>query len=60
MNRFLELVDDLKQRANSDDKLAKLLQDVDRIVKSSGDLPVEKGFRLPYSSNPKWIDERWK
>ena len=60
MNEFLQLVEDLKKRAETDRELQALMESIDSALRNSGDPKAEKGFRLPYSSNPKWIDERWK
>jgi hypothetical protein len=59
MNRFADVMQDLRERA-SGEKIMKTLDALDIM----DDLPDEGGkklrVRLPYSSDPRSFEERWK
>jgi len=60
MNKFAQLVEALKSRAEGDEALKKLLPDTDAVdpPRTAEDVP-EQAFRLPYSSEPKPVEEPW-
>ena len=59
MNRFTDLVKALKERASGDERLKKLLPELDALDPAPREETPEQAFRLPYSSEPKPIEEPW-
>jgi hypothetical protein len=60
MNRFAEVMDRLKERAASD-RLMKTLEGLDVLRRLPDDGRKKKPrVRLPYSSDPRSFEERWK
>jgi hypothetical protein len=56
MNRFADLLEALKSRPQ-DDSFMRLIEGVERNSVPAGDR--EPSLKLPYSSNPKPIEEPW-
>jgi hypothetical protein len=58
MNRFLELVEKLKAQAS---QLEETQRRVSRTTdaKEVKDKKAKSSFRLPYSSNPRSLSDRW-
>ena len=57
MNRFTDLTKELEEKAKS---LDRLLPDLDKLDREAGTKEPDRQFRLPYSSDPKRVDKRWK
>jgi hypothetical protein len=59
MNRFADVMDGLKERAASE-KLMKTLEGLDILRRLPDDGRKKPRVRLPYSSDPRSFEERWK
>jgi hypothetical protein len=59
MNRFAEVLHGLNERAASE-KLMKTLERLDVLRDLPGDRKKKPRVRLPYSSDPRSFEERWK
>jgi len=57
---FAEAIDELRSKAANDptmNQLLSVLRDIDDSILSEENNPK---FRLPYSSEPEYVGERWK
>jgi hypothetical protein len=59
MNRFAKLIGALKQRPVND-QFKKSLESLDKVDVIERDDDSAHEFYLPYSSEPKSLDERWR
>jgi hypothetical protein len=62
VNRFKDLMGALKDRSADDERLKRVLDDlavVESLERDGQDDRSSQKFRLPYSSDPRPIDEPW-
>jgi hypothetical protein len=60
MNRFVELIQKFKEQSSDEDQ--RLLETLDDIKEPAPEVSTngtEHGLRLPYSSDPRPIEESW-
>jgi hypothetical protein len=61
MNKFHDMMEKIRKRADDDRQLKDLLAELDEIDRLADGGPKEEAkYRLPYSSDPKPIEEPWK
>lgn len=61
MNRFRELMDDVRQRARANDATRHLVGEVETVEPQAEKADdKEPDFRMPYSSDPQPLEEPWK
>ncbi len=62
MNKFKDLIGALRERGDGDEMLKKVISDLEALNALERNVPKDKSdqsFRLPYSSDPKPIEEAW-
>jgi hypothetical protein len=59
MNRFADLIESLRKRASSE-KIMRTLDALEILDSLREDGGNKTRVRLPYSSNPRAFEERWK
>lgn len=60
MNRFEDMLSALKNRGAQDDKLQKVLSELETIGPDAADDRGAPVVRLPYSSDPAPIEDAWR
>jgi hypothetical protein len=60
MNRFRDVIEDVRRRAETDSNIKKLLDQFKEATPIKQSEATEQPFRMPYSSDPEPIGGRWK